>query len=60
MAGAPTTGLQGMLALTLEWAAGDPSSIIPALQQQLGLKLDLSQGPTDVVVIDHIERPSEN
>jgi uncharacterized protein (TIGR03435 family) len=49
-----------MFALTVEWAAADPSSIIPALQQQLGLKLDLSQGPADVVVIDHIERPSEN
>jgi len=31
-----------------------------ALQEQLGLKLERSQGTVDVLVIDHIERPSEN
>jgi uncharacterized protein (TIGR03435 family) len=31
-----------------------------AVQQQLGLRLDATKGPIEVLVIDHVERPSEN
>ncbi len=34
--------------------------ILTALQEQLGLKLENEKGPVDVIVIDHIDRPSDN
>ena len=35
-------------------------SLFTALQEQLGGKLETSKGPVDMVVIDHVNRPSEN
>jgi uncharacterized protein (TIGR03435 family) len=35
-------------------------SILTALQEQLGLKLESKRATVDALVIDHIERPSEN
>jgi len=38
----------------------DTPSLFTALQEQLGLQLVLTKAPVEVVVIDHIELPSEN
>jgi uncharacterized protein (TIGR03435 family) len=40
--------------------SSDPPSLITALREQLGLKLESTTGPVDVLVIDHIEEPSPN
>jgi uncharacterized protein (TIGR03435 family) len=40
----------------------DPNgpTVMEALQEQLGLKVESQTGPVDVFVVDHIEKPSEN
>ncbi|MEP6961285.1 MAG: TIGR03435 family protein [Acidobacteriota bacterium] len=40
--------------------AGDAGSIFSAVQEQLGLRLEAQKVPVEVLVIDHIERPSQN
>ncbi len=50
------------LAGTLRPPAGnsDRPDLYEAMQQQLGLKLEATRAPVEVLVIDHVERPSEN
>jgi len=62
------TGLSGRFDFTLRWtpegAQGDdpnaPPDLFKAIQEQLGLKLEATKAPVDVLVIDHIDRPSPN
>ena len=63
------TGLQGAYDMELRWtpdrgvapAADDaPPPLMVALQEQMGLKLQARKGVTEVVVVDHVERPTEN
>jgi uncharacterized protein (TIGR03435 family) len=70
------TGLGGVYDVNLEWKpapnaspAGSadllpadpaPSPIFGAVEDQLGLKLQSIKGSSDVIVIDHVERPSPN
>ena len=41
-------------------APGDEPALVTALQEQLGLKLDARRATVDVLVIDSVEKPSEN
>jgi uncharacterized protein (TIGR03435 family) len=61
------TGLEGTYDYTLEWTPDDQAhaessgpSLFTALKEQLGLKLEMQKRPVDVVILDHIERPSPN
>jgi uncharacterized protein (TIGR03435 family) len=59
------TGLAGHYDFVLDW---DPDQVVDstkpslftALKEQLGLKLESRKGPVQVLVIDSVERPSEN
>ena len=67
------TGLTGNYDFTLRWSPDNGAtsasegaqtdalpSIFTAVQEQLGLKLESTKAPADVLVVDHIERPSQN
>ena len=52
------TGLKGVYVFYVEWDEGE--DFLPAMQQQLGLKLEPQRGPVDNLVINHIEKPDAN
>jgi uncharacterized protein (TIGR03435 family) len=62
------TGLEGRFDFVLRWTpegapAADPNALpglFTAIQEQLGLKLEATKAPVDVLVIDHIDNPSPN
>jgi uncharacterized protein (TIGR03435 family) len=62
------TGLPGFYAFTLDWfpanrpipADSDVQDMFQAVERQLGLKLESTKGPVERLVIDRVEKPSEN
>jgi uncharacterized protein (TIGR03435 family) len=61
------TGLTGHYNFLLKWTPDQDSaspdagpSIFTAIQEQLGLKLEPVKAPIPILVVDHIERPSDN
>lgn len=60
------TGLTGNWDLDLAFvnqvqdANGDGPSLFTALEEQLGLKLESGRAPVDVIVVERLERPSED
>lgn len=59
------TGLTGTYDIELEWApeatpevASERPTIFTAVQEQLGLRLETSRGPVQMLVIDRAERPT--
>jgi uncharacterized protein (TIGR03435 family) len=70
------TGLEGNYTISLKFAADDARSGLPntetvsppdagpsvftALKEQLGLELKSSKAAVDVLVIDHLDPPTEN
>jgi uncharacterized protein (TIGR03435 family) len=51
---------QAPTAVGLAVDPGSASSVVAALQEQLGLKLESSRGLVDVLVIDSVRQPTEN
>jgi uncharacterized protein (TIGR03435 family) len=61
------TGLSGAFTFKLEWTPDDKwsvdtagPSIVAALQEQLGLKLETGKTPVEILIVDHAGKPSEN
>lgn len=61
------TGVTGNYDIDLKWTPDDQQgtpdagpTLFTAIEEQLGLKLEPAKGPVDTLVIDHVEKPSEN
>ncbi len=60
------TGLQGHYDFRMKWDPDSdddiaaPPDLASVLGKQLGLELKAAKGPLEVLVIDHVEKPSPN
>ncbi len=55
------TGIEGVFDLEIEWTNADTGpSIFTAIREQPGLRLTSRKTPVDVLIIDHVEKPTEN
>ena len=58
------TGIAGVYDIKLRWSPDDREekgpSLFTAMQEQLGLKLAGDKAPVDYLVIDHVEKATEN
>jgi uncharacterized protein (TIGR03435 family) len=59
------TGIRGVYDITLKSAARamlepDGPSLLTLIREQLGLRLVAAKDPIEVLVVDHVEAPSEN
>jgi uncharacterized protein (TIGR03435 family) len=59
------TGLTGLYDFTLEFAPQDAidsplPSLVTALQEQLGLRLEATNAPVEILVVDHAEKPAQD
>jgi uncharacterized protein (TIGR03435 family) len=57
------TGLAGIYGFGLNYSTregDDRPNVFTAVQEQLGLKLEIVKAPIEMFVIEHVERPSEN
>jgi uncharacterized protein (TIGR03435 family) len=52
------SGLAGTYDVVLDWTDG--ASIFTAIEEQLGMKLETRRAPIEYLVIDHVEKPTEN
>jgi len=58
------TGLEGEFGFKLDYAvdhnSDSGSSLLIAVQEQLGLKLEAAKGPVEMPIADRAEKPSAN
>ena len=52
--------LRGRGTPTSDSEPSDRPTIFAALQEQLGLKLEPATGPVKILIVEHVERPSDN
>jgi uncharacterized protein (TIGR03435 family) len=70
------TGLKGRYDFNLKWAPDEsqfdghmhpatdvpdaPPNLFTAVQEQIGLKIESTKAKVDVMVVDHVEKPTAN
>jgi len=54
------TGLDGIYDATLQWTPDNQESLLAAVQEQLGMKLEEHIVPVPTYIIDEVEKPSQD